>query len=404
MARLATVLVALACLTCAAPAAQAEVFAARTPIVFVLWDELALTSLETPQGQLDTRRYPGFAEFARTSTWFPNATTNGDGTRWAAPTLISGTFPVKSKMAAWFDHRTNLMSIFAPTHKVHALETVTRMCPSSECGREVRGASRGAKAHWLTNLIPQAKVFAIHHSPLADFIEEIKPWRGGQPPLYYAHAMMPHTPWVWKPNGKRYALPNPPLPGLGSGNIWLLDPDLVDQGWKRHLLQVGYADLLLRRLMARLKATGLWDRALVVLSADHGVAFHAGHSRRASTSVNIGGIAPIPLFIKLPEQRLARVLEPHVESVDVLPTMLDAVDEEAPPGLDGRSALSPHFHSRSFVSLWHATSTRGFGKRTYPLSLLFQQRRLEVTRQFVRFGSGPLTGRFWRDPFTPTSR
>ena len=403
IARLVCLALVTTCALAAAPA-HAEVFAARTPIVFILFDELALTSLETPQGQLDTARYPGFAEFARTSTWFPNATTNADGTRWAAPALISGHFPRKTTMAAWFDHPTNLMSIFAPTHRVRALETVTRMCPASECGRAVHGSTRALKAHWLTNLIPRAKLFAVNHSPLAEFIAGIQPWRGGQPPLYYAHAMMPHTPWVWRPDGTRYTLPNPPLPGLGPSNIWLGNQTLVDQGWKRHLLQVGYADRLLQRLIAQLKRTGLWNRSLVVLSADHGVAFHAGHSRRASTSVNIGGIAPIPLFVKEPGQRLGRKLEPHVESVDVLPTMLDALDEDPPEGLDGRSALDPDFRSRDVVSLWHATSTRGFGKRTYPLKLLFDRRRLEVTRQFVRFGSGPRSGPFWRSPFRPTSR
>jgi sulfatase-like protein len=394
----------LACLACVAGPAQAEVFAARTPVVFILFDELPITSLETPQGALDTSRFPGFAEFASTSTWFPNMTTVADGTRWAAPSALSGVYPRKSKMAAWFDYPTNLMAWFAPTHRVHALETVTRLCPPAECGDPVVGRTRTAQSNYLTNLIPAAKRYAAHHSPLAQFIRGIRPWHGGPPPLYYAHALLPHTPWVWLPTGQHYPLPSPALPGLGPANQWMGDQSLVDQGWKRHLLQVGYADLLLRRLISRLKRVGLWDRSLVAFTADHGVAFYAGHSRRTSTSVNIGGIAPTPFFVKAPGQHRARRVEAHAESVDILPTVFDALDESPPPGIDGRSAFDPDFQSRPVLSLWHTTSISGFGKRTYPLSLFFRRRRLVVTRQFVRFGSGPLTGPFWHSPYAPARR
>ena len=41
------------------------------------------------------------------------------------------------------------------------------------------------------------------------------------------------------------------------------------------------------------------------------------------TRRNVEDIAPVPLFVKLPGQRRGRVVGRHVETIDVLPTILD---------------------------------------------------------------------------------
>ena len=65
---------------------------------------------------------------------------------------------------------------------------------------------------------------------------------------------------------------------------------------------MGYTDLLLGRLMRRMRSTGLWDRSLLVLTPDHGVSFVAGRSRRAADRVTLGGIGAIPVFMKLRQE------------------------------------------------------------------------------------------------------
>ena len=57
---------------------------------------------------------------------------------------------------------------------------------------------------------------------------------------------------------------------------------------QRHLLEVGYTDTLLAQIIKRLKQTGLWERAMVVVTADHGAAFQSKVPRRAATSENMG--------------------------------------------------------------------------------------------------------------------
>ena len=56
------------------------------------------------------------------------------------------------------------------------------------------------------------------------------------------------------------------------------------------------------------------DRCLLIVTADHGVSFRAGHSRRLPDAANLSDIASVPLFIKLPGQTEGRVDDRNVES------------------------------------------------------------------------------------------
>ena len=98
-----------------------------------------------------------------------------------------------------------------------------------------------------------------------------------RPTVYYKHTLMPHVPWIFLPNGQRYNRNVlGPIPGLNSSELSVFDPTLVRQSWQRHLLQVGTADMLVGELIEKLKETGVYDRATMVVMADHGVSFRRG--------------------------------------------------------------------------------------------------------------------------------
>jgi hypothetical protein len=370
---------------------------AGTPVVFVTFDEFPISSILGPGGRIDARRFPNFAAFARTSTWFRTTTAVADGTRWATPAVIASRYPRKPAMPAWTDYSPNLFTALGRSHALHVEEPMTRLCPPRLCGGPpLRGRTRGERARALTALIPRAKEEATRRSPLAEFVAEIGPWRRGRPPLYFIDVLLPHHPWRWLPDGRSYALPRPAIPGLYGDNMWRDAPRLVDQGWRRHLLQTGYADLLLGRLVAQLRAAGLWDRAVVAFVADHGVSFLPGRSRRSATAATVGGIAPVPFFVKAPRQRKARRVDAHVHTVDVLPTVLDAARLPIPRGLQGRSALDPTFRSRPRVELWSTTSVRGFRRNVFSLAHVRRESARVVARQLARFGTGRMTGPRWR--------
>lgn len=89
------------------------------------------------------------------------------------------------------------------------------------------------------------------------------------------------------------------------------------------------------KLLAGLERAGRYDDALIVLTSDHGEELydHGGFSHGYTLYEEL---LRVPLFIKLPGQKEARVVEEVVSTVDVTPTVLDALGLPVPP-MDGRS-------------------------------------------------------------------
>jgi hypothetical protein len=145
------------------------------------------------------------------------------------------------------------------------------------------------------------------------------------------------VPWRFLPDGHQYTVHRDPYPGLDDER-WTGGQWLADQGFERHALQLGYVDRLLGRLLDRLRETGLYDKSLIVLTADHGVSFRAGQGRRAAGTANLADIAFVPLFIKAPGQRSGRVDDRIVRSVDILPTVAERLRTRLPWRVDGKPA------------------------------------------------------------------
>ena len=102
--------------------------------------------------------------------------------------------------------------------------------------------------------------------------------------------------------GKQYGQQG--LPGLAHTH-WLDDELAIAQGYQRYLYQVELVDTLIGRLVSRLQAEGLYDRSLIVFTADHGVSFRPNQPNRLLTEENAPDILRVPLFIKnaLPTSR-----------------------------------------------------------------------------------------------------
>jgi hypothetical protein len=212
-----------------------------------------------------------------------------------------------------------------------------------------------------------------------------------RPTLWFKHVLLPHVPWQFYPSGRRYRRFAPePIPDL-NGEVGFGVPWLVKVSYQRHLLQVGLADRLLGELLGRLRREGVYRDALVVVVADHGIGFHLGMERRAVTRRNPQDLAPVPLLVKLPGQRRGRVVDRHVETIDVLPTILEVAGVPAPALLDGQSLLGPAAAQARQVRVFHR-----IGKRlnTVGGDYIFRPDALElrwqaaVRRKLALFGSG----------------
>ena len=175
---------------------------------------------------------------------------------------------------------------------------------------------------------------------VADFRAEVAAMEASElPRLHYLHTLLPHVPWRFRPDGSTYA--DIDLPGYFSR--W--DEVLVEAhfGQQRHLLQLGLADRLLGEYLDRLEAIGDFDRATVIVAADHGISFVPGERSRGIGEANVGGIASVPLLYKEPGQRTGTVQHQPVQLIDVVPTIAAQLRLDPPWTFDGRDmfAASP---------------------------------------------------------------
>jgi Sulfatase len=170
----------------------------------------------------------------------------------------------------------------------------------------------------------------------------------------------------------------------------------------RHLLQVGYVDHELGRLLRRLRRTGLLRSSLLVVTADHGYSFDVGvRSRRKVTETNVEEIAPVPFFVKAPGQLEGAIDKSLVRTVDVVPTVADLLGVRVGWPHDGRSAFSRATRKRSEVRI----TTRDF-RRTIRIG----REELERRRRAIRlarartFGTGVQSSLLFGDPWASVYR
>jgi hypothetical protein len=350
------------------------------PVVFLLFDEFPTISLEDKDGNVDAGRFPNFARLAKSSLWFRNMTTVSSTTTVAVPALLTGQYPKKGSLPVFQDHPNNLFTLLGGSYRLNVTETQTSLCPKRLCKRKGPSASKrlsslysDARTVYLHLIAPpayEARLAPIDESwanfgadtgsqlesrvkppkvnlktfyigRLRDynrFLASLRP-PGSVPSLDYLHVLFPHGPWLYFPDGKLRAVTIPRAPGRTEETWW--NEGLARQAWQRHLLQVGFTDKLLGRFIARLQKTGLWDKALIIVTVDEGDSFRGGDSRRDPSKTNLGDIAFIPLFVKLPGQSDGKVVEKHVTSVDVLPTIASVLGVKVHWRLDGHSTLLP---------------------------------------------------------------
>jgi Sulfatase len=385
-------------------AAQAAGKRPHDPVVLVAFDELPINSLLDARGRIDGVRFPNFARLARGSTWYADASTVGEGTTHAVPAILTGRLPRPGELPVYADHRQNLFTLLGGATDLHVADEETHLCPPRLCpglegsfGGRLRSLAEDTGVVYLHELLPDDLADEIpsiangwdnflrdasaHHDPGRidpAFLASLRP--GPHASLWYLHVMLPHSPWRYLSSGRRYDVRD--APGWGPDEVWTHNQAAVDQDWQRHLLQLGYADRVLGRILARLRATGLYDRALLVITADHGVSFRAGEKRRPLSSANLEDIAYVPLFVKLPRQERGRVVERPARTIDILPTLADALGVRLPWHVDGRSLLRPRTQERSVVLI------KDHGRRfTVPAAQLEARRKRALRRQTRLFGS-----------------
>ena len=367
-----------------------------TPIVLVVLDELPRSTLTDPAGTIDPELFPTFARLARTSIWYRNATTVDDLSGEAVPSQLTGELPREGSLPTADRHPRNLFTLFKRSHGLTVIEPITELCPPSLCPRSRRGAldrldglradlkvvvqhllapedlrdglpaidrvwegfddgPRVATLRGGRNLKGEVMARLAASDAPAEFRQAIgaldRP--GSRPPLVFLHSTLPHATWRFLPDGREYPLHGRDFPGLGPKG-WTGPQWLVDQGFQRHVLQVQYTDRLLGELLDRLRSTGVFDDAVIVVTADHGASFRAGRPRRPVSEDTASDIALVPFFVKLPGQRQGTVDDRAVRSIDVLPTIAGAAGVRLPWRPDGMPAGERRVDPTARIDVSHA--------------------------------------------------
>ncbi|MFH1277840.1 MAG: sulfatase-like hydrolase/transferase [Candidatus Eisenbacteria bacterium] len=146
--------------------------------------------------------------------------------------------------------------------------------------------------------------------------------RGGSEPFFlWLHYFDPHESYD----------PPPPFDRMNQD---LPFPDSLYDG------EIAYLDRELGRLIGELEDRGIYDRCLVLLSADHGEGL-GSHGERYHDTFIYDSTIRIPFLVGggAAKRNAPRFVETPVRSIDVLPTLLDAAGVKPKGDVQGESLL-----------------------------------------------------------------
>jgi hypothetical protein len=406
------------------------------PVVLLVLDEFSGSTLMNPSREIDADRFPNFAALAQQSTWFRNATAVHSDTHHAVPAILSGKYPSTTWAPVPADLQQNVFSVLESTgqYELAAFEPITYLAPHPKAAHDLEAKSLGRQMNLISEALWRIYLFHVTPSEYWRHLPAIsREWFGfrafgindrtrrrgvfrydwdrnrderfehfldcltenSNPTVYFCHLLLPHVNWSYLPSGRQY------LPDLddrdllsfdthsGILDLWNHDDHLVSQGQQRYLLQLQFVDRLVGKMIERLKSAGLFDRSLLIVTADHGVAFRADQPRRLTSPENLADILSVPLFVKRPFQMEGSTSDRRVESVDILPTVADITGIRLRRPTDGWSVFEEPRKERDRITFIHEVE-----KREIDPAVVIQSDVPQVIRR--RFGDSGDPGAMFR--------
>jgi hypothetical protein len=367
------------------PKSDAVVGKKGVTVLQVIFDEFPLYPLLDSAGQINSTRFPGFAELAKGSTWYRNSVAESNFTHQAVPAVLASQVPDQVGGPFLAQYPKNIFTLFAGATAVGGIEPVTSLCPASVCG-DKEGASSSFSADRLkTFLRDAAYVYGQRVFPpvLRKYVPSIEGTWGGfgavanefkdqfavgalsqvdaidravdivsksmSPRVQVVHSLLPHAPWRITPDLRVDEL---------SSTISTQNPDdeeVIRDMYQTFLYQVGAADKVIANLIATLKQSGKWDSTLLVVTADHGISFIPTMPQRHTDftyTEQVADIYRIPTFIKYPNQKTGVASDCAITNLDLLPTIIDVTQTKSSWSFAGKSLANdcPTGRTRNIVS------------------------------------------------------
>jgi arylsulfatase A-like enzyme len=164
-----------------------------------------------------------------------------------------------------------------------------------------------------------------------------------QPRFIWTHILPPHDPYLPPVLTRKRFLSTNKL--ASYEDLLPLRSDVLPPGVSagelraRYDEMVLYADTAVGDFLDWLDRTGRLDRAIVIVSADHGESFEHGTFLHAGPFL-YESMIQVPLLIHLPDQTQGAHISQLAQQADLLPTILDLVGAPAPSWTDGTSLQS----------------------------------------------------------------
>ncbi|MGA1361506.1 MAG: sulfatase-like hydrolase/transferase [Ilumatobacteraceae bacterium] len=156
--------------------------------------------------------------------------------------------------------------------------------------------------------------------------------RSSVPTFHFAHVLLPHRPWQLTPDMRSAT-------AITTDKRSAEVEDRVRDEYQAFLAQYAATDSLVLDLVTSLRRSANWDRTMVIVTADHGIAFEPGESKRKdidpSNAHTLEQIYRVPLFVKWPDQAAGRTDDCPVQGFDVLPMVMAATGLDPGWELDG---------------------------------------------------------------------
>jgi arylsulfatase A-like enzyme len=116
--------------------------------------------------------------------------------------------------------------------------------------------------------------------------------------------------------------------GLEKGTVVLRDEDV--KFWRAvYDEKIQRTDTRFKKFLEEYEKMGLMDKTIFVLTSDHGTEIHE-HKRFDHGFSLYDELIHVPLIIKLPKQKVGKLIKEQVSSLDVMPTILDLLDVQVP--------------------------------------------------------------------------
>lgn len=340
------------------------------PVFLLVFDELTQHILLDDEGQIDGTRFPNFKKLADESYWFRNTTANAEETLGSIPVILTGNFP-RSRDASYRTYPNNLFTLLHPYYRdmyiyemdtEFCIQTLFR-CPDKEIESSHSEFLRDLFYLYVARVLPVNinvnrrnmtrtwDPFRTIRDQTTARVERFETFvnslgsQEGNSAFYYYHNPQTHSPYALTSDGKVYEATPANFDQRYKRQAPILK-DLVD----RYRMQVGYGDRQLGSLLTHLEELALYDRALIILTSDHGVSWKLESPGRFLSEENAEMVLTVPLFIKPPHLRKGTVSDQDVQLIDIVPTIADLLGIPVPWEHEGRSVFATRSKERLKVA------------------------------------------------------